>query len=183
MSHAQGADSVTASARAGVDSVEHAWLADERAIETIAASGATLVPTLVVTDVNRKLPGLSRIERERQDLIEIFHRRSCETAIRLGVPIAAGTDTGEVGVTADLVWREIVLIRDHGASAMTAVRAATSTAARLLGIEDQVGTVEVGKRADLVLIDGDPLDDLRRLAGPVLVVQGGRVVHDARIAG
>ncbi|MDO8485769.1 MAG: amidohydrolase family protein, partial [Candidatus Limnocylindrales bacterium] len=114
-----------------------------------------------------------------QDLIERRHRASCEAAIELGVPIATGTDTGEVGVTSDLVWREMVLLRDHGASPMAAIRAATSSAARLLGLDGEVGSVEPGKRADLVLVDGDPLADLRRLAAPRLVMQGGLVVSRA----
>lgn len=176
MSHAQGPDSVIASARAGVDSVEHAWLADRSAIEALAESGAYLVPTLVVTDVNRDLPGLTPIQRERQDLIERTHRASCEAAIELGVPIATGTDTGEVGVTADMLWREVALLHDNGASPMAAVKAATSAAARLLGLDREVGTVEPGRLADLVLVAGDPLVDLRRLASPAMVVQAGRVV-------
>ena len=176
MSHAQGSASVVASARAGVDSVEHAWLADRAAIEALAASGAFLVPTLVVTDVNRTLPGLTPVQRERQDLIERRHRASCEAAIELGIPMATGTDTGEVGVTADMVWREIVLLHDHGASPMAAITAATSAAARLLGLDDEIGTVVPGRLADLILVDGDPLADLRRLAFPQLVMQGGRVV-------
>jgi len=80
-------------------------------------------------------------------------------------------------VTADMVWREIVRLHDHGASPMAAIRAATSGAARLLGIEANVGTVEAGKLGDLVMVDGDPLADLGRLADPALVLQGGRVVH------
>ncbi len=175
MSHAQDSESVRRSVGAGVRSVEHAWLADERAIEALAVSGAWLVPTLVVTDVNRSLPGLTPTQRERQDLIERHHRTATQTAIRLGVPLATGTDTGEVGVTADMVWREIALLHDHGASAMAAVQAATSSAARLLGLEAEIGTIEVGKRADLVLVDGDPLTDLGRLRDPRLVMQGGRV--------
>jgi imidazolonepropionase-like amidohydrolase len=176
MSHAQDSESVRRSVQAGVASVEHAWLADEGAIEALAASGAYLVPTLVVTDVNRTLPGLTPVQRERQDLIERLHRVSTETAIRLGVPLAAGTDTGEVGVTADMVWREIALIHDHGASAMAAIKAATSSAARLLGVDRDTGSIEVGKLADLVLLEGDPLVDLSRLASPVAVWQGGRSV-------
>ncbi|OGO55181.1 MAG: hypothetical protein A2Z32_06875, partial [Chloroflexi bacterium RBG_16_69_14] len=176
MSHAQGSDSVIASARAGVDSVEHAWLADRAAIEAVAASGAFLVPTLVVTDVNRDLSGLTPVQRARQDLIERLHRGSCEAAIEFGVQIATGTDTGEVGVTSDMVWREIALIHDHGASPMAAIQAATSAAARLLGLDDEVGSVEPGKVADLVLVECDPLTDLRRLAVPSVVMQGGRVV-------
>ena len=176
MSHAQGSESVVASARAGVDSVEHAWLADREAIEAIAASGACLVPTLIVTDVNRELPGLTPVQRERQDLIERRHRASCEAAIELGVPLATGTDTGEVGVTSDMVWREIVLLRDHGMSAMAAIAAATSVGGAAARARSEIGTVEPGKRADLLLVEGDPLADLARLASPVSVMQGGRIV-------
>jgi imidazolonepropionase-like amidohydrolase len=176
MSHAQDGESVRRSAQAGVASVEHAWLADRAAIEALAASGAFLVPTLVVTDVNRTLGGLTPVQRERQDMIERRQRASTETAIELGVPLATGTDTGEVGVTADMVWREIVLIHEHGASAMAAIKAATSAAARLLGIDAELGTIEPGKLADLVLVDGDPLADLGRLARPVLVLRGGAAV-------
>jgi imidazolonepropionase-like amidohydrolase len=176
MCHAQDSESVRRSALGGVTSIEHAWLADEAAIEAVAASGAWLVPTLCVTDVNRTLPGLTPIQRERQDLIEVRHRASTEAAIRLGVPLATGTDTGEVGVTADMVWREIVLLHEHGASAMTAIQAATSSAARLLGLDDEVGSIEVGKAADLLLVDGDPLADLGVLARPLAVWQGGSAV-------
>jgi imidazolonepropionase-like amidohydrolase len=174
--HAQDGESVRRSVAAGVTSVEHAWLADEGAIEVLAASGAWLVPTLVVTDVNRTLPGLTPVQRERQDLIEARHRASTEAAVRLGVPLATGTDTGEVGVTADMVWREIVLLHEHGASPMAAIQSATSSAARLLGVEADVGTVEVGKVADLVLVEGDPLADLSVLAHPLAVWQAGHVV-------
>jgi imidazolonepropionase-like amidohydrolase len=179
MSHAQDSESVRRSATAGADSVEHAWLADRGAIEALAGSGAFLVPTLVVTDVNRTLPGLTPVQRERQDLIERRHRISTETAIELGVPLATGTDTGEVGVTSDLVWREIALLHAHGATPMAAIRAATSAAARLLRVDGEVGTIEVGKQADLVLVEGDPLADLGRLSSPALVVQAGRVAHRA----
>ena len=179
MAHAQDSESVIRCARAGVDSVEHAWLADPSAIEILAASGATLVPTLGVTDVNRTLPDLTPVQRERQDLIERRHRASTEAAVRLGMPIAAGTDTGEVGVTADHVWREVVLLHDHGASPQTAIASATSTAASLLGIDDETGTLVAGKLADIVCVAGDLLADLGRLASPVLVIQAGRVVEGA----
>lgn len=176
MCHAQDSESVRRSVATGVTSVEHAWLADAPTIEALAAAGAWLVPTLVVTDVNRTLPGLTPVQRERQDLIEQRHRVSAETAIRLGVPMATGTDTGEVGVTADMVWREVVLLRDHGASSMAAIRAATSAAARLLAIDRETGSIEAGKLADLVLVDGDPLVDLATLSRPVGVWQSGRAV-------
>jgi imidazolonepropionase-like amidohydrolase len=176
LSHAQNSESVRRSARAGVASVEHAFLADEAALATLVETGTTLVPTLTVTDVWRELEGLTPAQRERQTEIERLHRRSCETAIRLGVEVATGTDTGVRGVLPEMLWREVVLLYDHGASAMQAIQAATATAARLLGIDDEVGTVEPGKMADLILVDGDPLDDLSRLARPRTVMQAGRLV-------
>jgi imidazolonepropionase-like amidohydrolase len=176
LSHAQNSESVRRSARAGVASVEHAFLADEAAIATLAETGTTLVPTLVVTDVWRDLPGLTPAQRERQGEIERLHRRSCETAIRLGVEVATGTDTGVRGVMPDMVWREIALLHDHGASPMQAIKAATSNAARLLGVDDEVGTIEAGRLADLILVDGDPLQDLSRLARPNRVMQAGRFI-------
>ena len=98
-------------------------------------------------------------------------------AIRLAIPMAAGTDCGVRGVMPDMVWREIYNLYDHGLSPMAAIKAATSGAARLLGVELEVGVVAFGRQADLLLVDGDPLADLRRLSDPRLVVQGGRVVH------
>jgi len=179
LSHAQNSESVRRSAKAGVASVEHAWLADDGALAILAETGTTLVPTLTVTDIWKDLPGLTPAQRQRQGEIERLHRRSCETAIRLGVEVAAGTDTGERGVMPEMVWREIVLLHDHGASAMQAIQAATSTAARLLGLGAEIGTIEPGKRADLILVEGDALRDLTLLARPRLVMQAGRIVPRA----
>ncbi len=176
LSHAQNSEAVRRSALAGVASVEHAFLADDAALETLLETGTTLVPTLTVTDVWKDLPGLTDAQRERQREIERLHRRSCESAIRLGIDVATGTDTGVRGVMPEMVWREIFLLNDHGLSAMGAIQAATSRAATLLGLEAEIGTIEPGKRADLILVDGDPLQDLRRLERPRLVMQAGRLV-------
>jgi imidazolonepropionase-like amidohydrolase len=176
LSHAQNSAAVVASARGGVASVEHAFLADDAALEVVLESGAFLVPTLVVTDVWREMPGLSDAQRRRQGEIEVAHRRSCETAIRLGIPIATGTDCGVRGVMPDMVWREALLVHQHGASPMAAIQSATSVAARLLGLESEIGAVEPGKLADLLLVDGDPLADLHALERPSLIMQRGSVV-------
>jgi imidazolonepropionase-like amidohydrolase len=176
LSHAQNSEAVRRSALAGVASVEHAFLADDAALETLLETGTTLVPTLTVTDVWKDLPGLTDAQRDRQREIERLHRRSCESAIRLGIDVATGTDTGVRGVMPEMVWREIFLLNDHGLSAMGSIKAATSRAATLLGLESEIGTIEPGKRADLILVDGDPVQDLRRLERPRLVMQAGRLV-------
>jgi imidazolonepropionase-like amidohydrolase len=173
LAHAQSDAAVRASARAGVASIEHAFLADEATLELVAASGVTLVPTLSVTDVWRTLPGLSDERRARQTALERLHRRSCETAVRLGIPVATGTDTGVTGVRPDMVAREIRLLHEHGLGAMDAIIAGTAGGARLLGLDADTGSIGVGKLADLVLVDGDPLADLRRLERPVMVLRAG----------
>ena len=145
----------------------------------MAECGTTLVPTLTVTDVYRDIPGVTDAVRSRQAELTVQHRTSCEMAIGLGIGMAAGTDCGVRGIMPDMLWREIYNLYDHGLAPMDAIKAGTSGAARLLGLEHEAGRVAVGRRADLVLVDGDPLVDLRRLADPVLVLLGGRVVRGA----
>ncbi len=98
MSHAQSSGAVISSARGGVDSVEHAFLADRGALETLKECGTTLVPTLTVTDVWSDLPGASDAVRANQANLSVVHRQSCQTAIELGIPLATGTDCGVRGV-------------------------------------------------------------------------------------
>ncbi|MFN8620026.1 MAG: amidohydrolase family protein [Chloroflexota bacterium] len=177
MAHAQGSQSVINAARGGVASVEHAFLADDHALEVLRECGTTLVPTLTVTDVWSNLEGRTPDQVERQAVLSKLHRRSAESAIAMGIPIATGTDCGVRGVLPEHLAREIRNVHGHGASAMEAIRAGTINGARLLGLEEEIGTVEAGKLADLVLVDGDPLADLGRLESPRMVIQRGRVVH------
>ncbi len=96
-----------------------------------------------------------------------------------GPVVVTGTDTGVNGILPDMLWREIALLHDHGYSAMRAIQAATSRAAKLLGVEAEVGSVEPGKHADLIMVWGNPLHDLRRLEHLALVMQAGKIVHRA----
>lgn len=176
--HAQDDVSVEAAAQAGATSVEHAFLASDHALRVLADSGSALTPTLVVTDVYSSLPGLDPAQQARQAELSVAHRRSCEEAVRLGIPLVAGTDCGLRGVRADMISREIELLVDHGLSPMEAVRAATSRAAEVLGLDGQVGTVAAGMTADLIVVDGDPLVDVTVLRRPLLVITRGRVVVD-----
>jgi len=178
MAHAQGDQAVRNAARAGVASVEHAFLANDETLAVMKECGTTLVPTLTVTDVWSSLPGRAPDQVERQAVLSRLHRRSTESAIAMGIPIATGTDCGVRGVLPEHLAREIRNAWDHGLAPIDAIRAGTINGARLLGLADEIGTVEVGKVADLVLVDGDPLADLRRLEDPVLVIQRGRVAHE-----
>lgn len=177
LAHAQTSAAVVAAARAGVDSVEHAFLADEEALTALAVSNAYLTPTLAVTDVYSRMSDLSDERRRRQEVISVQHRASCEMAVRMGIPLVAGTDCGVPGVLPDMLALEVELLRDHGLSTMAAIRAATVNAARLVGLGHEVGTIEVGKRADLVGVEGDLAADITCLQRPVLVMKHGEVVR------
>lgn len=179
MSHAQGSQAVGRSARAGVASVEHAFLADDNALRALLDNDTFLVPTLLVTDVYSRLEGLTEETNERQRQIEARHRRSTESAIAMGVRTATGTDTGVPGVQPEMLWREAWLLADHGARPIDALRSATAWAAELLGVGGEVGSIEVGKQADAVLLDGDPLTDLTHLSRPHMVIRAGAVVFEA----
>lgn len=178
--HAQDDVSVQAAARSGASSVEHAFLAGDAALDVLAAAGTALTPTLVVTDVYAGLGGLDPAQQARQRQLSVSHRRACTAAISRGIPLLAGTDCGLRGVGADMIAREIELLVDHGLDTVDALRAATSRAATALGIDATVGTVTAGAQADLIVVQGDPMADVRVLRRPLLVIQGGRVVIDRR---
>jgi imidazolonepropionase-like amidohydrolase len=177
MSHAQPSAAVVASARGGVDSVEHAFLADRAALEVVKDCGTTLTPTLTVTDVWSSIPGVGQDIVDNQKRLSVTHRRSAETAVELGIPLTAGTDCGVRGVSSEMLWREIWNLHDHGLSAMDAIKAGTVNGARVLGLAEDRGTIEPGKRADIVMVWGDPLTDLKRLSNLALVMKAGSIVR------
>jgi len=176
-SHAQNSTSVIRSARGGVDSVEHAFLANEEATSVMKECGTTLVPTLTVTVATLEQSNLSPVYRDRMLAIRESQWASCERAIQYGVNVCAGTDCGVPGVLPGMLWREICLLHERGLSEMDALRAATSRAAELLGIESEVGSVEPNKQADLILVQGNPLEDLSRLSTVDLVMKEGKIAH------
>jgi len=92
------------------------------------------------------------------------------------VKIVAGTDCGAPGLAHGMLREELRLMVDAGATPMQAIRSATVTAAELLGLSAEVGTLEPGKRADLLAVGGDPLGDIRALSDVRAVVQSGNLV-------
>ena len=160
-----------------MDSVEHAFLADSASIGVLKECGTTLVPTLAVTAITLENPDLSPIYRTRIEAIREQHWASCEEAICQGVTVVPGTDCGVPGILPSVLWREICLLHERGLSRGKAVRAATSRAAELLGVDAQVGRIKPGKQADLILVVGDPLTRLESLGQIHLVMQRGLTVQ------
>jgi imidazolonepropionase-like amidohydrolase len=175
--HAQGAEGIKNAIRGGVTSVEHGYLIDDEGIELALRHGTFLVPTLSAfssLEDGRTMPADARSKALR--IAEEKDRRISE-AIRQGVKIAVGTDAPAAlyGGTLGELHRLVEL----GMSPMKAIIAGTSAAAELCGVSDTLGTVEVGKAADLAVCARDPLGDISVLDDPgniVLVIQGGRIV-------
>ena len=160
MAHAQAAPGIKNAIRAGIRSIDHGIYLDDEAIELMLERGTFLVPTLVAprgvidaADAGAAIPDAS--VAKAREVIET-HRASFAKAVSAGVKVAMGTDSGVTPHGKNL--RELTLMVEGGMTPMQAIVASTRTAAELMGLEDELGTLEPGKRADLVVIDGDPLD-------------------------
>lgn len=160
MAHAQATDGIKNAVRAGVRSIEHGVFLDDEAIELMLDRGTWLVPTLIApvwvlesVDAGATLSDASI--RKAREVIDI-HADSVARAVAAGVKVAMGTDAG-VGPHGDNL-RELGLMAKAGMGATEVLRAATQEAARLLGVEEHLGTIQEGKLADLVVVGGDPLD-------------------------
>ena len=176
-SHAEGAEGIRLSVEAGADTIEHGeegHLLPE-VLETMAERGVILVPTLSVFDHVAESEAFPEWMRDRARRLGESARLTVEVARRLGVPIAMGADAPPQGGNA----QELLRLADAGLTAREAIGAATSVAALACGIDHLVGTVEPGKMADLLVVDGDPVRDVRILAdrkAVALVLQAGVVV-------
>ena len=179
--HAQSYDSVKFALRAGVDTVEHGTRMDEEAIELFKSSPSILVPTLCtlfsVLELGSTLNLLPK-QREEMAVNEPLWLDSVRRAHRAGIPIAAGGDLGNRfphGTNA----RELDYLVRAGLSPLEAIQAATGNAARALKRDKLVGALETGRLADLLIVDGDPLADIRILQDArqlALVLKEGRPV-------
>jgi len=171
MAHAQGAEGIKNAVRAGIRSIEHGVYLDDEAISMMLEAGTWLVPTLVAPQgvLDAAAAGLSLPEaalRKARDTVEA-HRDSFRRAVAAGVRVAMGTDSAVTPHGENL--RELALMADGGMKPEDVLVATTSSAAELLGVGGELGTIEPGKRADLVLVDGDPFD-FRRLPDAIRAV-------------
>jgi imidazolonepropionase-like amidohydrolase len=160
MAHAQAADGIKNAVRAGIRSIEHGIFLDDEGIDLMLDRKTWLVPTLVApqgvldaADAGAPIP--ANIVDKARALID-QHKAAVRQAIAAGVRIAMGTDSGVTPHGRNL--RELALMADLGMSPAAVLEATTRSAAQLLGVADERGTIEPGKVADLVAVDGDPYD-------------------------
>ena len=181
--HAEGLEGIKVVVDAGADSVEHGTHAAEDVLSVMAERGTYLVPTCMV--MSSYLEDAQLRASAPLYLIERFaatkpiHNKTINTAYRLDVPIAMGTDAGAPGVfhgrNAEEVGR---MVRDAGLGVEDAILAGTLNAARLLGQEETLGSLEPGKQADIIAVRTDPLNDPGVLEQVVFVMKGGQVAKN-----
>lgn len=159
MSHAHGAEGIKRAIRAGVRSIDHGTFLDDEAIAMMLDRGTWLVPTLTAGDTTEEMANDPKIpEAVRAKLRDLGRpeldafRRAAES----GVKVAMGTDCPVAPHGTNL--RELQLMAENGFTPIQALVAATSSAAELMGMSGDVGTIAPGKRADLVVVSGDPLN-------------------------
>ncbi len=160
MAHAQAYDGIKNAVRAGIRSIEHGIYLDDEAIDLMMAKGTFLVPTLVApagvvkaAEAGASIPEASLIKAK--EVIEI-HRESFRKAAEAGVKVAMGTDSAVTPHGDNL--DELVLMNEYGMDPFDVLKATTSTAAECLDVAADRGTIEAGKRADFVVVDGDPTE-------------------------
>ncbi|MGD0017970.1 MAG: amidohydrolase family protein [Candidatus Limnocylindrales bacterium] len=184
MAHAEGTAGIKNALRAGITSIEHGDLIDDEGIDLMLERDVPLVPTFAI---NFALMDEGRVARGEippwvvDKVRYLFDRQQVNFrhAVERGVRVVMGTDSFR-GMYPPA---ELAYMAAHGLGAFRALQAATTEAARLLGLADQVGTLEAGKQADLIAVSGDPLADPELWRDPariVFVMQGGRVAADRR---
>jgi imidazolonepropionase-like amidohydrolase len=177
--HAHGAEGVRWASDAGVDSIEHGHLMDDAAIATLKKNGTYLVPTLYLMDWNRE----NMSQRHAPDYIvkkmqavTAVGQNNAKKAFAAGVKIAFGTDAAVYphGLNA----HEFAVYVRLGLTPLQAIQTATINASDLLGRTSTIGTLEPGKYADLIAVDGDPLQDVTTLEHVKFVMKGGEIVKN-----
>ncbi len=184
MAHAQGSQGIKNALLGGVASIEHGVYLNDELIDLMLEKDVYLVPTLLaplaVVEFAKEHPDiLPPLMAAKATRVIEAHRQSFRRAVEAGVKVAMGTDAG-VGKHGEN-GRELVLMVENGMTPMQAIVASTANAARLLHLDKHVGTLEVGKLADVVIVDGDIVGDIRKIADPTnvkLVLKGGRAAKN-----
>lgn len=171
--HAYGGEGAKNAIRGGVRSLEHGMMLDDEGLRLLVEHGTYYCPTLSVY-----IPKTPDEDTELRRRIVASHRQVFQKAMRMGVKIVFGTDVGafEHGTNA----REFELMVEYGMKPLEAIRAATTRAAELLRMEKQLGAVEPGKYADIIAVEGNPLDDIRALRRVNFVMKAGQVYVSPR---
>ena len=184
LAHAHGSKGIENAINAGVNSIEHGTCINDKCIRMMISNGTFLVPTFIAMkvnkeraeDLNSKIPDWSREDAIRMEKV---HENNIRKAYNAGVKIVLGTDSGVVPHGRNL--EELGYMCDMGMTPMESIISGTKTAAESLGWESEVGTVEKGKLADIVICKTDPLKNIKSVGNPdniAMVIKDGQIIKN-----
>ena len=176
--HAEGKRGVNDALTAGIDSIEHGYFMDnDEGIEQLVRKGAWLVPTIMAYDLiaNGSTEGISSEAIDNAASALEYNTVGFRNAVDAGAKIAMGSDAGTPLNDHGRAWRELIFMVKNGMRPMQALVAATKGGAELLGMSQDVGTLEPGKSADLIVVTGDPLSDISDMGRVSWVIKNGTV--------
>ena len=178
MAHAEGTPGIKAAAQAGVDSIEHGTMLDEETATIMEQKGIWLVPTLHTfqrgVDQTAVTAGIDPVSLAKGRAILKYQGPAFTIALKHHLKIALGDDDDP-----DYAAQEFVSLVKGGMTPLQALQAGTINGATLLGWQDQIGTIEPGKYADIVAMDGDPAQDISQVTKVVFVMKGGKIYKGA----
>lgn len=184
--HAIGNGGIKNAIRAGIDSIEHGFYLDDEALQLAIDHGTVLVPTLIAVNQIVNNGGTGAIPDwvvEKAESESGHHRNSFGMAVKSGMKIAAGTDAGTPFNPHDYMPAEMALMVEYGLAPTDAIVAATRNAAYNLGLDPDIGTLEVGRIADVIVVDGDPATDIAAMEQVRFVMKEGQVARNDFAAG
>lgn len=177
--HAHGTQAIKDSIRAGIDSIEHASLIDDEGIALAKQHGTWLVFDIYDDDyilAEGARSGMLNESIEKEKMVGKLQRQNFRKAYLAGAKIAFGTDAG-VYPHGDN-WKQFPIMVEYGMKPIEAIRAATTEAAALIGIADKAGTLEPGHWANVIAVEGNPLQDISALGRVGFVMKEGQVYRD-----
>ncbi len=175
--HAHGAEGAKRAIRAGIDSIEHGTFLDDEALRMMRERGTYLVPTLATRTglLESKFPPLVQ---QKANMALKAQDQMVRRALQMGVQIALGTDAAVYPHGNNAL--EFMLMSNDGMPAVQSLKAGTSTAAELLGLQAKIGTLEPGKLADIVATPGNPLEDIKVTQSVLFVMKDGTIYRNDR---
>ena len=182
--HSGSAAATDIAVDAGIDSIEHGYFLDRPVLQKMAKAGTWYVPTIVVsqpaTQPFFEMIGSPQWYLDRRNSVGKEHWKALQMAIEEGVNIALGTDQlpAEPNDGTTATAREAQYYVEAGMTPLQALRSATIETARMLGADAEIGSIEVGKYADIVAVDGNPAEDIKALRTIKLVMKGGHIYRN-----